>query len=467
VSDKPRRPTVKPSLNEDEKRHSLFTGLSIRSLIQLSKYLDKSSTIHTQRLYPPNATNAKHYVISAMLDEVQKSTLSLVQTADFIDESNKAETTSSQDNQNQLSEMKEVLPGFEGNIYQSKIDELVLWERKLTEQLVDLVGFRRIKLDIYYRHYISLRELDKLKKLKSDFYEYYGADNKNIQYQIDQLKADIDILVSKLEKEKCFYLENPSATNRDRFKLATFKKRLDINLPRMTANEKIMVGQSYAHYSEQSSSLHPGTAKFREDEQNMNEVDDHFMRVALLGSSVIFAAKDCLNIHNITGDLANFHRAMKENEHPEKQLKKSTKPNIQKGDFVIAYSDLAQVTKVINSKFGYRSFRVKYLMQAPIPELGNEEEMPAIYVSLYQKRSTIALQIIQHLRSSGSENINIRQVNKSITHTLLELWNEAGGKERANGDTEGADVKLRDYSTRIKEEAAGRRTRATESYLDK
>jgi len=454
MSDKPKAPKVKPTLNEDEQRHKLFTGLTIRSLAQLSGYLDKNSTLNSQHIYPPNIANAKHFVISGMLDEVEKSAISLLETASFIDESNKSGGTQSEETKQQIEEMKDVLPGLEGNIYQSKIDELTLWERKLTEQTVDLVGFRHIKKDGYYRHYVILREIEKLKKLKSDFLEYYGADTKNIQFQIDELKSNADRIASTLDLDKCFYVQNANAKNGDRFKIANFKDRLNRTLPWMTASEKIMVGQTYIQYSEQSSSLHPGIAQLKESKRDMKEVDNHFMRVALLESTVIFTAKDCLNIHNINGDLANYHRAMKQNDYPKKLMAESTKSEIEKGDYVIAYSDLAQVTKVIKSKFGYRSFRVRYLERAPIPELGDQEEMPARYVFLYQKRAAVATEVIKLLEDGSGKKPNMQRVNNSITKQILELWNEAGGKERANGDIPASQKKLAEYIEKQKKEMA-------------
>lgn len=76
--------------------------------------------------------------------------------------------------------------------FQSRIDEMVLWERKLTEQLVDIVGFRHIRKDDYYRHYTLLKEMERLDKISSDFKHYHGANNKNIEHQLIDLRSEAD-----------------------------------------------------------------------------------------------------------------------------------------------------------------------------------------------------------------------------------------------------------------------------------
>lgn len=75
------------------------------------------------------------------------------------------------------------------NIFQSRIDEMVLWERKLTEQLVDIVGFRHIQKDDYYRHYVLLREIERLEKYHLILKHYHGANNKNIEHQLTDLEV--------------------------------------------------------------------------------------------------------------------------------------------------------------------------------------------------------------------------------------------------------------------------------------
>lgn len=121
----------------------------------------------------------------------------------------------------------------------------------------------------------------------------------------------------------------------------------------------------------------------------MKALDASAMRVTMLAAEVVIGAMDAMSMHNKKGWLGNLAKTNKANTYPATLIAKLTKPGIEKGDFVLAYGDLAEVVKVNKTKFGYRSFRVKYLERAPIPNIP-VDEMPARYVKLYQKRKPIA-----------------------------------------------------------------------------
>ena len=154
---KPKSPQLEPIKNEDEERHEMFTKMAIKSVAELRKHLDLNS-MDSGRIYPLYIPKARDYVISGMLNEVEKAAISSMLTSNFILESNAEEIAEEQN------KIKAEIPELENSIFQSRIDEMVLWERKLTEQLVDIIGFRHIRKDDYYRHYILLREMERLEK---------------------------------------------------------------------------------------------------------------------------------------------------------------------------------------------------------------------------------------------------------------------------------------------------------------
>lgn len=110
----------------------------------------------------------------------------------------------------------------------------------------------------------------------------------------------------------------------------------------------------------------------------------------------------------------------------------------------MAYGDLAEVVKVNKTVFGYRSFRVKYLERPPIPSIP-VDEMPARYVQLYQKRKTIATDVVKLLTADGAPKPSTRLVNNSIRKTILDFWNNMGGKEFAHGNKDGGYKKMGEY----------------------
>jgi hypothetical protein len=441
MADKPKPPIVEPSETDDTERHKMFTQMAIKSVADLRKHLDPNS-IDNGRIYPLYIPKARDYVISGMMNEVEKAAISSMLTSDFILKSNAQVMTDEQ--RQEQDKMKAEMPELEDNIFQSRIDEMVLWERKLTEQLVDIVGFRHVQKDDYYRLYALLRELARLEKISSDFKHYHGAHNKNIDHQLIRLRSEADQLLSKLDPAKCFYVEAATSTKGAQYKIANFKQRLDRVLPWMTPNQKLMAGITYGEYSVQSSNLHPGQAKIKDEKPTMKALDNHFMRVTMLAAEVVFGAKDAMSMHNMKGWLGGLAKANKANKYPATLIAKLTKPGIEKGDFVVAYGDLAEVVKVNKTQFGYRSFRVKYLEKPPIPSIP-VDEMPARYVKLYQKRKPIAKQVIKLLTQNGSKKPSTRGIDNAMRKTILDFWTNMGGKELAYGKKDEGYKKMGEY----------------------
>jgi hypothetical protein len=437
LDDKPKPPKVEREKSEDEKRHYTFTRMAIKSVAELRKHLDSNSAPNP-RFYAPYVRKARDYVISGMMNEVEKAALSAMQTSDFI-------LRSQNDNGTAVTEeMKKEMPLLEPHIYESRIDEMVLWERKMTEQLVNVIGFKHVRKDEYYRHYIVLGEVERLSKISSDFYQYHGAKNKNIEHQLIELRASADGIATGLDPTKCWYVNSINSTKKAKYEIASYKQRLDRVLPWMTPNQKLMVGKSYGEYSVQSSSLHPGQAKIKDEVPTMKALDNHFMRVTMLAAEVVMGAKDAMSMHNKKGWLGDMSKAYKGNTYPATLMAKLTKPGIDVGDFVIAHSDLAEVVKVIKSRFGYSSFRVRYLETPPIPSIP-VDEMPAQYVQLYSKRKPTVDAARKLLVEEGSPKPSTRRLNEAARKTIIDFWSIQGGKEIAFGDPNAGYKKMGEY----------------------
>lgn len=428
-------------------RHEMFTKNALKGVAELRKYLDPSSTNSGQIFGAEHVASPRDYVISGMVNEVEKAAISSMQTSSFILDSHASDLKSTDKEKAAVAKMIEEMPGLDAAIFQSRIDEMTLWERKLTEELVDLVGFRRSRKGEYYRHYAMLRERERLVKIASDFREYHASENKNIKYQIDEIEGRIDKHVTSLDQSKCWYVKSTDQTKKSRFEIADYRARLNSVLPWMSGNQKIMIGTSYGEYSVQSGNLHPGQVKIKDEIATMKALDNHFMRVTMLAMEVIFAAMDARGMYNTRGWLGAIAKATKKNDYPATLLARMTKPNIEKGDFVIAYGDLAEVTKVNRSKYGYRGFRVRYLEKPPIPEI-KEDEMPARYVKLLTKRKPIFDGVVQLFATEGIQS-STRRINSGIRKQVLEMWTEMGYKEMAFGRQEEGRKKLKQYVNKM------------------
>jgi hypothetical protein len=80
------------------------------------------------------------------------------------------------------------------------------------------------------------------------------------------------------------------------------------------------------------------------------------------------------------------------------------------------------------------------------------DEMPARYVKLYQKRKHIAEEVIKLLSSDGAPKPSTLRVNNAIRKTILDFWNNIGGKEFAHGKKDEGYQKMGEYLEQMKAE---------------
>jgi len=112
---------------------------------------------------PLGNSNSRDYYIYSVLDEVEKAGISLMNYSEFI-LGTKAEINGHKsDDSNRR---------MERNIYSSIVDQMSVWIRKLTEILVEVIGFKKINNNNYFKHYILVHELTKNNRLKTDFNFY-------------------------------------------------------------------------------------------------------------------------------------------------------------------------------------------------------------------------------------------------------------------------------------------------------
>lgn len=427
--------------DENTERHEIFGRIPIKGSIDLRKHLNISEEKYLS-VYSPNLDKCRDYLIYGMLDEVEKAGLSLMHTSEFILESIKDGTKRKEQPEDKR---------IERNIYQSRIDEMALWDRKLTEQLIDLVGFRRANTDEYFRHYLTLHELERTRKKFNDFKEYHKATNKNLQYQVDRLKKDIDSIANGLDSDKCWYIKN-SSSGTDKYRIADLKTRLNRVLPKMSDAQKVAVGITYSSYALQSQKLHPSQAGNQHIQPSMEVLDDYFVRVSMIAGHVITAAKDVLHLHNKNGYLKELDGIFKKNPYPGELLTSLTKPDIQVGDFVIASNDLGEVVRVNRSQYGYRSFAVRYLSEPPIPNI-HIDEIPARYVKLFYKKKVIADKVRKLIieKAPGAKP-STRGINIALRKTVIHTWS-IGMKEIMQGNPDKGYEKMAEYLKQEKERA--------------
>jgi hypothetical protein len=136
--------------------------------------------------------------------------------------------------------------------------------------------------------------------------------------------------------------------------------------------------------------------------------------------------------------------------------KRRTDPDIRIGDFVLAQRDLAQVVKVnTNPDYGFKSFRVRYLIREPLPGL-SEDEFVGEHIRLIYKRSTSLVdQTIAEIKRITPElTPSVDEINAIICEGVVLEWNN--GLEEASLGKPGGLEKLKAFRGRMEKELTGR-----------
>lgn len=412
--------TKNEEVSTEESRAETFVNLPLKGGAALRKRLKWTHDSH-YHTHPPTTSDPKGYYLYGVLNEVEKAVLSVMQAYEFIKDSRKqGEPTLTDDDGKRIAD----------NVIQSRIDELALWQRKMTELIVELQGFKGCNSEDYYRAYLIVSELAGVRRSKEDLKEYYGANNKNYAYQENELLQQLAGLTPKLQVAKCWFVKanngniGSGQTNFDtRFK-ALFKK--------MKPPLRALLRTQYLSFGNQSKSIHASVAA-GERQLGLDNMDAHAGRVATLAIHVVVMAQDLMHIHNTKGWLKACADIVKKNDYPLELHKQRTRADLVIGDFVIVNGSLAQVVKVKISKgYRYKSFRVRYLLESPLPNTP-EDEVPGDWVRILYKRQPLVKQtIVALLAINPNAKPTTREINRLLRNGVVAGW-ENGLRERVLG----------------------------------
>ena len=355
-----------------------------------------------------NANDPKKYYLHNVLNEVEKSVFSLMFACEFLDTNKYEHIPVEKDKQ------------LDSKILQCKIDELSLWRRKLVEILIDLIGFRASNSLDYYRHYNILHEISRKQKEFSDRKEFWGCNNKNLANDIQYLNQNAEQLARQLDPKKCWYAKKKKNTKNIQSKLNSNRSCFIVLLQKAKNYQKALLLSYRNSFGKSSELLHP---KRIVDERNVTLEDfSHAIEgVGVLGLYVISAVKDLLRIHNIKGSLKQVADAVKKNLYPISLLKLRTQSKILINDFVLTPFGPAQVKKTCKSKFGYKTFQVKFLISSD-SSIKNEEYL-AEEIQLLAPYKEIKQEVLRILQQGNSRaRVGTLAINKAMNNQVLELW---------------------------------------------
>jgi|GEM_PF-1732429 len=437
--DKPPALMVKQDL-KDRSPGDQLAGLIIRAAAQLRKHIKWSDDSY-HMIYGANSGDPKGYYLYGVLNEVEKACFSKMQAADWVKESEESYNPEDFDDEKQR---------INDNLLQSRIDELSVWERKMTELMVTLVGFRNANEEKYYRHFLAVHELQNLTYSQNDLLEYYGMQSENYAYQQRELYDLIDGIAAELDVAKTWYVEKNRAGVLKR-KLQNFNVRFEYAFEMMEEQLRATLRTQYLSFGSQSSHIHVGTAS---DGRNLDlkDVSAHVGRIGMLTMHVIVLVKELLGIEGDKGAIETCTRIINENDYPVDLHRKRTNPDVIIGDFVVAGGDLAQVIDVKTSeKYGFKSFRVRFLEREPLPGLTEDEFVGEHIRKIFRGEDLIKQTVEMAKKLNPDAKPSEEEINQSMCEGIVLEWsnglkeyalNQPGGKEKLEAFRHEMDKKV-------------------------
>jgi tetratricopeptide (TPR) repeat protein len=390
---------------DDYLLHLLAAGANeIRQRLRFDEdTYDRFGRLYNQR--------GRDYYIYAVLDEIEQAGISLGESKEFFDET--PEATPPDEHGRRITR----------NILQTAQRDQSLLTRRLIEILIELINFSQANSNAYFDHYLLYKELGQYKKRRSDFKTYFDITNSNGETAIELLKSAIADGERSLQIDKCWYLKRPkggSPQPRGETDFLPFQTMFNQGLSLATRSERAVLGFHYGEaFREPSHSIHLNIGGVQ------RAVSFDFLKarrgqIVILALNCLLRCRRLVGIRSRTGCGAQIARVLSNGEVARRMYRHITRSEITRGDFVTVLDRLCEVVAVKKSKYGYRSFKVRYL-STPLAE-EKEDWFPALNLTKVGDGKKIRKDVIQLLRSVGATPPSPRRIRQAMRDSALDLW---------------------------------------------
>jgi len=386
--------SVKVDLRKDiQLGHDLYCSIAFKAASDLRAALKIDEGAFRQ-IAPSLWADPRPAFIYRVLDEMQKAGICV---HDWVDKLKDDKTAP--DREDHLTRLT----------HQWLQDEQNFRARKLAEVLTDLICFSATNEPEYYRDYLRLRDFDASVRSLNDQDEFFGFRRRNSEYHRDWMERDLRTSEARLDVGKRWYLENPGPF-RDRWKtkgirFSSFKWRYIRSLDLAFPSELAALGKTYLHgYGNMSSEIHFTPQEISSD-FDPDEVYLGVDRVGLLCFAILIRCQHLLGTvpDGVNSQLRKMHD---ENTGPAEIVGRLKQETVEVGDFVWQQGDICEVMETKKSKFGYVSYRLRYIERPPIPEI-KEDWFGGFEVRLVAKRS-LAEEAMRSLQSDPTTDEETR-----------------------------------------------------------
>jgi hypothetical protein len=395
-----------------------FIKQPLRGAAELRKHLSINEDTYLTTA-PQAFPDARSYVIYTALDEVKKTSMHLMRLAELID-----------------------CPPFSPR--SDRLDRLLVTQiieereariRRLLEVLVMLILFEETNEQPYYRHLLLLERLRGMLSEKTDIEDFFDINNSNLDDSIAMEVQWIEEVERELDVSKCWYLYERKPVGkvkklRGDHILSSMRKRIKTAVPLMNSREKLIFGLSYnAGYGRTSTAIH-----YRADRSDYL-LEDGAER-EMIGGVGLIAISTLVRCYQLMGrpeaPIVAKLEDVSEKAIPKSLFETIAELDVDVGDFVLAQGDLAEIVGTMESDFGYKSYRVRYLAERPKPHI-HEDSFPAKHIKILYRRS----QLIERMKrvpggpkdfSKQIEGLSWDETQAILRESITEIWKAGLGR---------------------------------------
>ena len=351
--------------------------------------------------------NVRGYFFYRVLDEAQKTAISLLHWKEFMTDS--GATLAEGPDSEQILRI----------VMEEAGDAQNLRCRKLVEALVELVMFSSTDSEPYYRDYFLIRELIDYTDYQKDRQEFFGFTNRNTDSSIADFLDQIRRNEPQIDVRRRWYLKAPKPAENGWTttppRLASFRSKYKPALNLFRPTEFVVAGKSYTHAYGFSRSIHFSPQETSSAFSKADLVADG-NRCVLLALAIISRCAEMLQLSEDPA-IQQIAKLTTENEETKKLVRAASEQIAAPGDFVGVQRDLGRVTDVSKSKFGFYSYEIEYISRAPLEEIPRDW-FAGFEIRLLGKRAELIARLRSELGAPFTEDL----IDKRLDAAVLELW---------------------------------------------
>lgn len=358
-------------LESAAKSFDFFSTVALRASTELREELnvDEDSFRHYGVLSQPSA---KDYFLYSILDEVTAVGIAIMRWGEMLGEGSEPDEA----DDGPLERVAAEMFAREG----------ALWHRRLVEALAYLLCFRETDDEAFYRHFLLRSEATKRLFQMKDQKAFFACESRNLQRGADRVLNEIRRTEASIDFPKCWYAPSGSALGAKQPHpsqlLVTFAAVLSRAVRVASEAERMELGVSYEQFSLSSGLIHfsPGHCDLPSVEQ---VIRNSLVRVATLSLSILQRVMELIGVVP-EGACAQLKRNAEANKLPDELGRLLTNGRGVVGDFVVVGRALARIDAVNHSEYGYESYAVTFIADAPVADITKDCVLPRQVLKLFE-----------------------------------------------------------------------------------